>query len=141
MKQSLTHWSPIAIAGAIGAIGLGLIVGNGAMGLIAALYGAEGALLGWIFHIVHGIVFAVALGAIVRRKGVEPEKGPRVPFAIGLAFAGLLWVVGWSLIGPEWLRFIIDFGSGAPSWDLSGFIGHIVYGLAVGAGLFAMTNP
>jgi hypothetical protein len=130
----------MAIAGAIGAIGLGLIVGNGAMRLVAGLYGAEGTSLGWILHIFHGIVFAVALGAIVRRKGVGPETGSRAPFAIGLAFAGLLWVVGWSVIGPEWLRFIIGFGSGAPSWNLSGFLGHMVYGLAVGAGLFAMTK-
>lgn len=133
-------WLAFAAAGVAGAGVLGVLVGNGAMALIAGLYAfvgpwVEGAAIGWGLHLVHGAVFAVLFGfGLDRMSGQATSLPPWKLATAGLVFAGALWLVGWSVVGPRLLEVVIDFGDGGPSWDGVALLGHALYGLAIGPG-------
>lgn len=146
-SNSPDGWLSFAIAGAAGAIALGLVVGNDTLVLVAGLYGAEGSreasiLIGWAVHVLHGVVFGVAFARLldaVGSSGIESSWLRSTGW--GLAYATTLWLVGWSLVGPVWLAAVTNFPADIPTWDVAALAGHVVYGLAIGPARVAIRTP
>lgn len=141
-------WLSYAVAGVAGAIALGLIAGSDVMALIPGLYGLEVSVdarapIGWGLHLVHGGLFAVGFAAFLDTEALGGYRGSPIALTgLGVGYAGLLWVLGWSIVGPALLATMTGFGSvsDVPVWDLAGLAGHIVYGLAIGPARAAITN-
>jgi anti-sigma regulatory factor (Ser/Thr protein kinase) len=114
----------VAMAAAM--IGLG-----GDVPVIGALYGAESmpvAIIAREFHsVVFGLIYAAVLSAVPATY--LRTLGTRIAVSVGLSV--LLWLVAAGVIMPAWLR-LVGLTTPVPNLAFPGFVGHVVWGLALG---------
>lgn len=128
-----------ALGGLVGGLLLGLVVGDAVMPFIADVYGYEGAtdlqvVLGWGLHLLHGLVLGAAFGLLLDHTRLRRLAAtPRRRVAAGLAYGLLLWVVGWSLAAPAVMQVTTGWPIAPPDFHGLALVGHVLYGLAVGA--------
>lgn len=100
---------------------------------IPSMYGLGGGASGWVVHMSHsailGVVFAGLAGALPGYTDTTVKSA-----VAGLAYGAVLWVVLAVLVMPVWLSAV---GSPAnppfPNVNLMSLVGHLVYGVVLGA--------
>lgn len=113
---------------------------------VPALYGVDPGAIGYVFHLVHGLVLGVIFGFLVTRDPVlgTLSAGVETPFiaAMGLharfALAGLVYgLIIWTLIPiisqSVWIAASGMSEPGFPTAAFSSLVGHALYGLLLGA--------
>lgn len=124
------------IAGVIGGIAGGLVFGvlmsmMGMMGMIASLMGSDSAGVGFAIHLMISIIFGVAFVVLASR--FVTTWG--LSLIAGAVWGVITWVIGPLVIMPLMMGmplFMID------SMALLSLMGHVLYGLVLGAVTFAI---
>lgn len=123
------------VGGLVGGVIFGLMMqAMGMLGMVASLVGQDSAAVGWVVHLVNSTLFGLAYAVVL---------GPRStswPLALGLGtvYGVFWWVLGALVLMPAFLGMpVLQVGQG----QLQSLVGHIVYGLALGAVLHAMVQP
>jgi hypothetical protein len=113
---------------------------------VPGIYGVDSgsATIGWLFHLLHGLVLGVVFGAIVSREvilgtltattqfDVLEESGLAVRFVLAGAVYGLaIWAV-LPVIGGQVL-ITVGTDPGFPAIAAESLAGHLLYGALLGA--------
>lgn len=128
------HWIASAAAGIIAAIVFGvlaMLMMPEMMGMIGAMYGMEGnVIVGWLAHLFHGAVFGLIYAAIASMERFE-DLASRVSHGAGLGavYGVVVWMVAAAIVMPIWLGMTAM----VPNFDPISLVGHIVYGVVLGA--------
>lgn len=123
------------IAGLVSGVGMGLVLQlmSGEMAVIGGLYDVPSVTVGWITHLFHSVVFATLFGAVAYR--LRPTNaGPwaRDIALLAMTYSVLLWVVAGGVVMGVWLN-AVGIPSPVPNLGLPGLVGHLVWGLTLGA--------
>lgn len=142
------------LAGLVGGIGMGIVLylGPNVFEILGALVGSSTAVAGWFVHltlsIAFGITFAVALSRRSLAQFVEEFEdyvGAGIAFGtlLGLLAGGFILplAVGQAGVATLPLPFLPLPGGAAELVGAAVFaVGHLVYGLLVGATLAALSG-
>ena len=128
-------------AGLVGGLGFGIVMQvRGMLPLVANLVGGSAPGLGWLVHlaisIFVGVTFAllgVAFAIIFAGRATNLVSSA----LLGLAYGAFWWVLGGLLIMPTWLG-MKAFTINAMAW--ASLVGHLIYGLLLGAVYGVVTN-
>lgn len=120
---------------------------------IPQMYGFEGGrLMGWVFHISHGVIFGVIFGFIITRNLVLGILTADVdtPFLDSLSLnvrmmgAGLVYGLSiWAFVTGFVLMVTVtlgDISAPLPLASASNLIGHLLYGIILGALVSVFTD-
>lgn len=123
------------VAGVV--MGLLLAVTVGTIPIIGALYGAANAVVGWLTHLFHSVIFGLGFAAAVTHPQFRPSLGSTLSCILaGVAYGTLLAVVAAGIVMPLWLQGL-GYMSPFPNVTLIGLASHVVWGGIVG-GLFPL---
>lgn len=100
---------------------------------IPALWGLQGGIAGWFIHMVNSAIFGVVFAAIVG-YGLKDRVTYGRSIGVGLVYGLVLWIVAAAMVMPIWLQAVGFAGAPAfPNFDVMSLVGHLVYGLVLGA--------
>jgi|AntDeeMetagen681_2_1112603.scaffolds.fasta_scaffold13687_2 hypothetical protein len=150
--ESVTRHSPSTVVGRTAAVGVvaGLVFGVmlqfvlGRMTAIGAMYtlGDPSLTIGWIAHGFHSALFGAFFGLLAdtdtfRRATTSLPHG----VTLGAVFAAGLWLVNVVVVWPLWLNST-TFGAQIPFPNLAPMplVGHLVWGVLLGAGTVAVLS-
>lgn len=143
-----------AVGGAIGSLLFGAVLWlldpTIITDAIPAIYGLETAgTAGWLFHLGHGLILGTVFGFLITRNpilgalmaDVETDflaaMGPVLRLTLaGLVYGLAVWTVLPVIVLPIWAAIGIG-EAGFPALAFEGLVGHLLYGLLLGA-LFAL---
>ncbi len=102
---------------------------------IPALWGLDGGAAGWTIHLINSAVFGVLFAAMVSLTGLRtPADSVGKSAVIGVGYGVLVWVVAAVVVMPIWLQAVgFPQAPGVPNVSVGSLIGHIVFGLVLGA--------
>jgi uncharacterized membrane protein YagU involved in acid resistance len=124
--------------GVLGGLAGGLVFGLmmqalGMIGMIAMLVGSESIAVAWAVHLTISALFGALYGAVVAPRVTGWGAG----VGSGIAYGALLWVLGPLLLMPAMLGMpLFDITPGA----LQSLVGHLVFGLVLGAVVVALSR-
>jgi hypothetical protein len=128
--------------GLVGGVGMGLILHfvMGAMPVVASLYGQSSVAIGWVAHLFHSAVFGLVFVALITRTGLRTYARTTVWTAgLGTVYGAVLGVVTGALVLPVWLNAVSGAGLPVPFFATPAFVGHVLFGLLLGA-VYAATR-
>lgn len=135
---STRAWLAGTVAGLVGGLAMGLVAPAGTMAAIGSLYGQSTVLAGWVAHLAHSVVFALAFVLVVRRTRLRQYTRTATGVtALGVAYGALLAVTTGAFVMPLWLNAVAAAGAPVPNLTTNGIVGHLVYGLLLG-GTYAL---
>ncbi|WP_135853356.1 DUF6789 family protein [Halorussus salinus] len=129
-------WTGGALAGLVAGIAMGAMLTT-QMGpvirvAIPSMYGLEGLAAGWVAHLFHSVVLGVAFAGVADALDAGDSLGRSA--ALGVGYGVLLWALLAVLVMPVWLGAV---GSPAnppfPNVNVQSLVGHVVYGVVLGA--------
>jgi uncharacterized membrane protein YagU involved in acid resistance len=134
--QRTTSTQEGMLGGAVGGLAGGVVFGImmqtlGMMGMVAMLAGSESVAVAWALHLAISVLFGVVYGAVVAPR----TSGWTVGLATGLAYGALLWVIGPLLLMPARLGMPVLT---VDTMALQSLVGHLVFGLVLGAVVTAL---
>lgn len=148
-----------ALGGALGAASFGLLVWavdpRIVESAVPALYGIEATgVVGWGFHLVNGAVFGLVFAFVVTRPAVLGALRADVETPIlaslglpgrlvcaGFAYGLLIWALLPVLALPIWLETVAtDRAELFPALALEGLVGHLLFGVVLGAVFAAVAD-
>jgi signal transduction histidine kinase len=105
---------------------------NGSLPVIGSLYGVQNAIVGWITHLFHSVVFALAFlpGFAFLRQTRGIDSVPAAAVA-GVAWGSVLWLVAAGVVMPLWLR-AVGIEASFPNLPGVGLLAHVVWGVVLG---------
>jgi uncharacterized membrane protein YagU involved in acid resistance len=130
-SQGLLH-------GVLGGLAGGVVFGVmmqalGMIGMIAMLVDSESIAVAWGVHLVISALFGAVYGAVVAPR----ISGWGAGLGTGLLYGALLWVVGPLLLMPAMMGMpVFTINTGA----LQSLVGHLVFGLVLGAVVVALSR-
>ncbi|WP_321111871.1 hypothetical protein [Halorussus salinisoli] len=132
-------WSSAILGGLAGGLVFGVLLQTmGMMPAIASLYGMESVVVGWTAHLFHSVVFALVFAAaVVRTDYRDAELGPIT--ALGAGYGVVLWFVAAAIAMPLWMGALGMDAPAIPNLDASSLVGHVLYGVVLGA-VFAVAR-
>lgn len=128
--------------GLVGGVVMGLLLhfGMGAMPVIASLYGQSSVAVGWVAHLFHSAVFGLIFVALITRTGLRTYARTTVWTAsLGTVYGVLLGIITGALVLPVWLNAVSGAGMPVPFFATPSFVGHVLFGLLLGA-VYAATR-
>ncbi|MDY6818956.1 MAG: histidine kinase [Halobacteriales archaeon] len=134
----LTAWQAGVLAGLAGSLGMGVVMTAMAPQVMAmaipALYGLQGGVVGWSFHMAHGAVIGVAFAALVERTDIgKYATATGRHLLIGGLYGAVVWVALAVIVMPIWLSGVGFAGAPPlPNVNVGSLLMHLVYGVIVG---------
>ena len=123
------HWASGIVAGVLASAVFGAMIGAEMMEMIAVMVGQEGAAVGWVVHLIIGSIFAVEYVAIVSLDQLAESASRPVPGGgIGAIYGVAVW-----LVDAVVLMALLMEGAFMLNLDWSSFVGHVVWGVTLGA--------
>lgn len=112
------------------------------MPMVAALYGLDGVIWGWIFHLLHGVAFGAAFGVLA---SAARGAGDNAAFLAGVAIVGALygaviWLVFAAFVMPSWIGAVTEMNPPVPDWNRLSLLAHVVYGVGVAVVLSSLVG-
>jgi len=99
---------------------------SGSVPVIGALYGVQNALVGWLTHGFHSVVFGLAYAALVQTA--PDHLSPRVRYyGVALGWSLALWLVAAGLVMPLWLS-LVGIEASLPNLTVATLVGHLLWG-------------
>lgn len=142
-ETGMSRWTSAAIAGLAAGVVMGLMIQfvMGIMPVIGALYGAPGLVTGWIVHLFHSVVFALIYAGIVGQPSLSNYATKATSGAgLGAAYGFAIWIVAAVVVMPLWLSAIGLPSPGVPNINVQSLVGHLVFGVLLGALYPLLTN-
>lgn len=137
-------------AGAIGGLLAGVVMGVMLQMMmtpvitraIPALYGMDGAIVGWIAHLFHSVVFGLIFVAIVSTTPLSKYTDTTVRSAgLGIVYGIVIWVIAAGIVMPLWLSGVgFPNAPPLPNFNPMSLVGHLVYGVILGAVYVPLRN-
>lgn len=126
-----------AVGGVVGGILFGALMAmQNMLPMVAALVGAQDALVGFVVHLVisagAGLVFGLAIVA------VPALVGSPVAAVVAGAVYGIIWWVGGALVAMPLMLGMGEMVLAIGEMQLMSLFGHLVYGVAVGLVAYLM---
>lgn len=155
MRSDPTRWIGGLLGGVAGATVFGVwmwvVTPDVIERAIPALYGFdETFVFGGAIHLLHGVVLGLPFAAIVGTDSIrglverEPalsDLDPGVRAMLGGAGYGLaLWVLLPVTVMPLWLETVGFAGTTFPDLAVESLVGHVIYGVVLGAVYAAITD-
>ena len=104
---------------------------SGSVPVIGALYGVQNALVGWLTHGFHSVVFGLVYAALV--QAVPSHRSDRLRYyGVALGWSLALWLVAAGLIMPLWLS-LVGIEASLPNLTAATLIGHLLWGGSLAA--------
>jgi len=101
--------------------------------VIGSLYGVDSALIGWITHLFHSVVFGLLFAAGVSYVSTYRGEPSLVDLiGAGLGWGTFLWLVAAGIVMPLWLT-AVGLSMTLPNLSPLGFVGHAVWGVTLAA--------
>jgi hypothetical protein len=124
------------VAGVVFGVLLQVVIGR--MTAIGAMYtlGEPSLTVGWVAHVFHSALFGAFFGLLADSSRLRDAATRLAPAtALGAAYAAGLWAVNVVFVWPLWLN-ATTFGTQIPFPNLAvmPLVGHVVWGLVLGAG-------
>lgn len=146
-RTGVRTWGGAVVAGLVAGVGMGLVVqfGAGTMALVGALYGLPTVFAGWVAHLFHGVVFALAFAALVSRLlADEYTESAAEIVGLGVGYGAALGVFTGGFLLPLGLHAMGASTLPVPLLPIPGLVGeltfplvlavaHLVYGALLGA--------
>lgn len=132
-----TELRNVSIAAILAGVVMGLILQayTGAIPVIGALYGVDIAVVGWITHLFHSVVFAIAFAAALTRPTIARRaRSAASVTALGVGYGVVLWLFAAGVIMPIWLN-AVGIPAPLPNLSVVGLVGHVVWGATL-AGVY-----
>ena len=133
------HWRGGALAGLVATLVMGVVITltnqRVLQEAIAGLYGQSGNLLiGWVAHLVHGVLFGVLFAAILTDPSLyRVTERLHVSVLAGVVFGLVLAVVGAGIIMPMWLDVVApELAVPIPNVTVPLLVWHLLYGVVLG---------
>lgn len=104
---------------------------SGVVPIIGALYGSTNAVVGWITHEFHSVVFGLVYTGIIASVPDPFADDWRWCLAAGMGWAVALWLLAAGIVMPMWLR-LVGQGATLPNLSLASLAGHLVWGTTMG---------
>ena len=127
-------WTAGTLAGVVAGVGMGAVLHlvMDLMPTVAALYGLEGVVGGWVAHLFHSIVFALVFAGVTSlpRLGGLGKFPTAVP--VGVAYGVAVWVFGSVYAMPLWLSSIGMNAPATPNIAPMSLLAHVVFGALLG---------
>lgn len=103
------------------------------MPMVASLYGFDGIVAGWLFHLLHSAGFGAAFSVVVSAPGItRAASRPLLGAALGALYGVAGWAVFASVVMPGWIGAVTDMSPPVPDWNAASFAAHLVFGIALG---------
>lgn len=116
-------------AGIIGGLLFTIVmVGVGALPMVASLVGAESAFAGFVVHLTIAIIIGSSYGLLFQREAYSYGSG----LAWGLVYGVLWWFLGAVTLFPILLRQPVDWSLQAVVALYPSLVGHLLYGAVLG---------
>ncbi|AHG01029.1 hypothetical protein HALLA_13455 [Halostagnicola larsenii XH-48] len=134
LARALVTGYAAAVAGVVAAVGVGLVfTWAGRMETLAALWGRESAIAGWVFLLGCSLgasgVFGIVLEVLDRRWRVMSA----VPGAgVGVVVAVMAWATVVAVAVPLWMRLVLDLSRPIPYFHRISLGALVVFGAMVG---------
>jgi hypothetical protein len=126
----------VSAAGLVAGVVMGLTLwglGDG-LAIIGALYGIESAVVGWITHLFHSVVFALLFVALTSWAPLRDRTESILSVTVlGVAWAVVLALVAAGLLMPVWISAVGVGDLVFPNVTETGVMGHVLWGLVLGA--------
>lgn len=126
----------VSVAGLVAGVAMGATLwglGDG-LAIIGALYGIESAVVGWITHLFHSVVFALLFVALTSWPPLRDRTGSVLSVTVlGVAWAVVLAVVAAGVLMPVWIGAVGVGDLVFPNVTETGVLGHVLWGLVLGA--------
>jgi signal transduction histidine kinase len=133
VRRAVPHLAVAFAAAVIAGVfyGLSAEATGGSIGIIGVLYGVESAVVGWITHEFHSVVFGFVFLGMVSQLPARYSTHLPAYVAVGTAWGLVLWLFVAGVVSPIWLRFV---GIPAPIPNLSvvTLVSHLVWGVSIG---------
>ena len=130
--------SPRRLSVAVGAslvaavvMGVPMQVLSGGVPVVGALYGVENALVGWLTHGFHSVVFGLVYAALVRTAPAHLSDRLRY-YGIALGWSLALWFVAAGLVMPVWLS-LVGIEASLPNLSAAALLSHLLWGGSLAA--------
>ena len=107
-------------------MGLPLQFLSGGVPVIGALYGVQNALVGWLTHGFHSVVFGLVYAALVQTAPGHLSDRVRY-YGVALGWSLALWLVAAGFIMPLWLS-LVGIEAGLPNLGVAALLGHLLWG-------------
>jgi len=104
------------------------------LAIIGALYGIESAVVGWITHLFHSVVFALLFVALTSWPPLR-DRTDSVPAVtvLGVAWAVVLALVAAGMLMPVWISAVGVGDLVFPNVTATSVMGHVLWGFVLGA--------
>lgn len=125
----------VGVAATVAGVAMGAFMGyaQGAIPVIGSLYGVASPLVGWTTHQFHSLVFGVCFAAVLDTPRLARYRTrPGITALAGAGFGLALWFVAAGFVMPLWLR-TLGVAAPVPNLSLVGLVGHLVWGVTLGA--------
>ncbi|MFB6268952.1 MAG: histidine kinase [Halobacterium sp.] len=135
VESTLADWQRGVLAGTAGGVVFAVMLTVQMTPVIEmaipALYGLSGGAAGWVVHVSHAAVLGVGFAVLAQAVDV---RGAARSTAAGAGYGVVLWVALAVFVMPVWLQ-AVGFGGapGVPNVSAQGLVGHVVYGVVLGA--------
>jgi len=104
---------------------------SGSVPVIGALYGVQNALVGWLTHGFHSVVFGLVYAALVQTAPDQLSDGLRY-YGVALGWSLALWLVAAGLIMPIWLS-LVGIEANLPNLSAMSLLAHLLWGASLAA--------
>lgn len=128
-------WISAVTAGWLAGIVMGHVFhfGLDIMPTIGALYGVQNVVGGWLAHLFHSTLFALAFAGLVYlepfREFAETYRGGLI---LGSGYGVALWAGGAAILMPIWLRSAGITAPAPPDLAVGALLAHLLYGAVLG---------
>jgi hypothetical protein len=128
-------WTSATVGGIAGGVVFGVLMQTtGALPGVASLYGLEGLTWAWVAHLFHSIVFGLVFGGIVTGTNLRRyADSVTASTGLGAGYGVALWFVAAAVAMPLWMGAIGMDAPAIPNLDPMSLVGHVVYGVVLGA--------
>ncbi|MFB6301070.1 MAG: ATP-binding protein [Halobacteriales archaeon] len=126
------------LAGAV--MGLVFTLSSDLFPIIGALYGVDNAIIGWITHLFHSVVFAAMFAGGISHPWLQEhvESLSRGTIA-GIVWGVLLWLIAAGIIMPLWLQ-TVGVMAMIPNLPPLGLVSHAIWGAVLGSSYTVLKN-
>jgi len=104
---------------------------GGSVGIIGVFYGVEHAVVGWITHQFHSVVFGFVFAGLVTVLPARYRDSLPAYVVVGTAWGLVLWLVAAGFVSAIWLR-LLGIPASIPSLSGVTLVAHLVWGPVLG---------
>ena len=132
VRPAVPHLAVSLVAAVLAGVGYGVVSETlgGSVAGIGVFYGTANAVVGWLTHEFHSVVFGFVYVGLLS-VGIERyDDGLGTYVAVGTLWGLALWAVAAGIVAPVWLR-LLGIPATIPNLTGSLLASHLVWGVSL----------